>query len=94
MQTIPVNSKLSTRAVHVPNVAIKPFSAPTPSVAADRSSQTAEGAPAHTLPELDAMLIRDPNLGAIHGLRVALLFNAGLALSGLLVWEIWSMLAA
>jgi hypothetical protein len=39
------------------------------------------------------MLIRDPNVGAIHGLRVAVLFNAGLALSGLLVWEIWSMLA-
>jgi hypothetical protein len=40
------------------------------------------------------MLIRDPNTGAVHGLRFALLFNAGLALSGLMAWELWSLLAS
>jgi len=95
MQTIPVNSKLSTMAVqHLPNTTIKPSSAPAQAVAPGQSSVAVESAQAHTLSELDAMLIRDPNLGAMQGLRLALLFNVGLALSGLLVWEIWSMLAA
>jgi hypothetical protein len=44
--------------------------------------------------ELDAMLIRDPNVGAVHGLRAAMLFNAGLLLSGLMVWELWTLLAS
>ncbi len=92
MQTIPVNSKLSNRAVHLPNLTINPYSAPAQRPAANLSSVPADGVQPHTLSELDAMLIGDPNLGAFRGLRVALLFNAGLALSGLLLWELWSML--
>jgi len=44
------------------------------------------------LSDLDTMLIGDPNVGAVHGVRVALLFNAGVALSGIVAWEVWSML--
>lgn len=40
------------------------------------------------------MLIGDPNVGAMHGIRFALLFNAGIALSGLVIWELWTLLAA
>jgi hypothetical protein len=43
--------------------------------------------------ELDAMLQQDPNTGAMNGLRWALLLNAGLAVTGLLIWEVWAMLA-
>ncbi len=43
--------------------------------------------------DLDSMLSQDPNTGAVHGVRIALLFNAGLALSGLLAWELWTLLA-
>jgi hypothetical protein len=43
--------------------------------------------------ELDATLAGDPNTGAMQGVRFALLFNAGLALSGVVIWELWTMLA-
>ncbi len=59
------------------------------------ASSAAKAEPAQTAAyaELDAMLREDPSFGAVHGLRVALLFNAGLALSGLVAWEIWTLLA-
>jgi hypothetical protein len=39
------------------------------------------------------MLASEPGVGIFQGLRVALLFNAGIALTGLLVWECWTLLA-
>ncbi len=37
-------------------------------------------------------LAEDSGLGAMTGLGVAMVFNAGLALAGLVGWEIWLML--
>jgi hypothetical protein len=61
---------------------------------AAQSSGALEGKQPDPTPELDTMLSGEPGLGAFAGLRVALLFNAGIALSGLLIWEIWTMLAS
>jgi hypothetical protein len=106
MQTIPVDPKLqNTAAQHASNHApnnnnyVEPLPPLAPEVVSG-SRTTSKSATAHprshvnTHAELDAMLIRDPNTGAVHGLRFALLFNAGLALSGLMAWELWSLLAS
>ena len=37
--------------------------------------------------------IEEPALGAFLGLRVAFIFNASLALAGLVGWEIWTMVS-
>lgn len=104
MQTIPLNQQLANTAMHHP--VPTPIS-PMPQVPRVRSEADStlgvdakQAAAAHQriesnpYAELDAMLIRDPNTGAVHGLRTALLFNAGLVLSGLMVWELWSLLAS
>ena len=106
MQTLLPNPELALNAVHhlptartnpIPLPMVAPLPGETKAASASQVAQVAinrDQARANTYSELDAMLIRDPNVGAIHGLRAALLFNAGLALSGLLVWEVWSLLAA
>ncbi len=40
----------------------------------------------------DTEMVEDAGLGAMTGLGVAMMFNAGLALAGLVGWEIWTML--
>jgi hypothetical protein len=108
MQTIPVNPQLANKATHhvaptlhaplPPLPQVKPEVGSRPSFDADPAAKQATAAhqriEANPYAELDAMLIRDPNIGAVHGLRTALLFNAGLVLSGLVVWELWSLLAS
>ena len=79
-----------TRSQTIPLPMVAP---PAPGMDPQRSKAAATAAEINPYAELDAMLIRDPNVGAIHGLRTALLFNAGLALSGLVIWEVWSLLA-
>ena len=37
-------------------------------------------------------LVEEGGLGAMTGLGVAMMFNAGLALAGLVGWELWLML--
>ncbi len=97
MQTIPVNSKAATKALHT--LPASQISSPFlpgnfPPAAGEKRPAAATSEQAHLNPhaELDAMLIGDPNVGAMHGLRFALLFNAGVALSGLVIWELWSLL--
>jgi hypothetical protein len=59
-----------------------------------RMAETPDREKPGLMPDLNSFLVQEPQLGAIKGLRVALLFNAGLAFSGLLVWELWSLLAS
>ena len=96
MQTIPMDPKLVSKAMHqLPPSRIEPLPMPpmpfAPSTAASQAARST--VQINPYAEIDAMLIRNPNTGAIHGLRFALLFNAGLALSGLLGWELWITLA-
>ena len=98
MQTTTNHPKLSSQAATTPGAPTRqplpgslvmppPVAKPRPSVTGVEASQTA------AMHEMDSMLIDEPNLGAVKGLRVALIFNAGLALSGLLMWEVWTFLA-
>ena len=43
--------------------------------------------------DADPELVLEPGPGIFMGLRVALMFNAGLGLAALLAYEAWSMLA-
>jgi hypothetical protein len=43
--------------------------------------------------ELEAFLQGESNIGTIRALHAALLFNAGLALTGVLAWELWMLLS-
>ena len=103
MQTIPVNSKLSMMTAHpvpadrnvpMPPSLVGPLPGIQPGVQAPTVIAPREAVQAQTFSELDQMLIEDPNVGAVNGIRFALLFNAGLAVSGLVVWELWSMIAS
>ena len=102
MQTIPVNSKLSMKTVHpvpanrivpMPPSLVGPLPGIQPSEQAPAALSLREHAQVNPFSELDQMLLEDPNVGAVNGLRFALLFNAGLAVSGLVIWELWSMIA-
>jgi hypothetical protein len=57
------------------------------------SSRPAPAATKAEFADMDAMLSAEPTLGVFQGLRLALLFNAGIALTGILVWECWALLA-
>jgi hypothetical protein len=98
MHTIPIHPKLANRAVPLPleanGNAIPRYKTSSAGIEAPAAPATRERTEKSTFSDLDAMLIADPNMGAIHGLRVAMLFNAGLALSGLMIWEIWNMIAS
>ncbi len=98
MHTIPTHPKHTNRGVPQPleanSSAISRLKTSSAGIEAQAAPATRERTEKSAFSELDAMLIADPNMGAIHGLRVAMLFNAGLALSGLMVWEIWNMLAS
>ncbi len=58
------------------------------------TNRTHSGPVPHTMDELQpfADLEEDAGLGAMTGLGVAMMFNAGLALAGLIGWEFWIML--
>ena len=68
------------------------FSAP-PMLPERTGKYKGRGTAPHSMPDLrpDTDMVEDAGLGAMTGLGMAMIFNAGLALAGVVGWEIWTM---